>query len=170
MGVAQMDKLILEFENVFWDEEVDWFNYIAERCGDWCQTLNIYKYFKRPILMMFNAEPNTHNFEDMADEEVLESGMKAIKDMFPNATKPINYIRTNWNKDPFAKGTFTYIAANSRPSDCEVLTKNIDSKVWFAGEYGYFDFIGTVNAALISGENSAKEIVELFNKKTNEMC
>ncbi|CDW84613.1 amine oxidase [Stylonychia lemnae] len=170
MGVAQMDKLILEFDKVFWDEETDWFNYIAERNGDWCQTLNIYKYFQRPILMMFNAEPNTHNFEDMTDEEVLASGMKVIRDMFPNATEPINYLRTNWNKEEFSKGTFSYIAANSKPEYCEVITRNIDSKIWFAGEYGYFDFIGTVNAALISGENSAKEIVIQYNKKTEEIC
>jgi hypothetical protein len=35
IGVAQMDKLILEFERVFWDEEVDWFNHVSEIPGDW---------------------------------------------------------------------------------------------------------------------------------------
>lgn len=25
-----MDKLVLEFENVFWDKETDWINYISD--------------------------------------------------------------------------------------------------------------------------------------------
>lgn len=155
-----MDKLILEFDHVFWDENVDWFNFIAERAGDWAQTLNIYKYFKRPILMMFNAEPNTYYFEDMSDKEVYECGMKVIRTMFPEAPEAVSYIRSNWNKDPFSKGTFTYIAAGSTPQDCLNIVKSIDDKLWLAGEYGYSTFIGTVNSAYISGENSAKEIVD----------
>ena len=127
LGVAQMDKLILEFEEVFWDKEVDWFNHVSEVPGDWAQTLNIYKYFKRPILMMFNGEPNTYNFENLSDEEVLESGMKVIRNMYPGAPSPLSYVRTNWNKDPFAKGTFSYVAAGSTPQDCIEVTKPIGS-------------------------------------------
>ena len=68
---------------------------------------------------MFNAEPNTNKFEDMSDQEVLESGMSVIRLMFPEAPEPINYIRTNWGKDHFARGSFTYIAAGSSPDDCK---------------------------------------------------
>eukprot|EP00347_Sterkiella_histriomuscorum_P023559 403334176 len=166
LGVSQMDKLILEFEEVFWDTDVDWFNHISEIPGDWAQTLNIYKYMKRPILMMFNGEPNTHNFENMSDEEVYECGMKVIRNMFPNATEPISYVRTNWNKEQFSKGTFTYIAAGSSPDDCWEIAKPVDNKLFFAGEYAYPHFIGTVNSAMISGEISAKAVVDHHNQKT----
>lgn len=35
LGIAKMDKLIIEFQEAFWDNETDWFNYIAEKPGDW---------------------------------------------------------------------------------------------------------------------------------------
>ncbi len=35
LGIAKMDKLILEFEQAFWDDETDWFNYISDTPGDW---------------------------------------------------------------------------------------------------------------------------------------
>jgi monoamine oxidase len=153
LGIAKMDKLIIEFEEVFWDTETDWFNFIAETPGDWAQTLNLYKYFKKPMLMMFNADPNTERFESMTDSEVLEDGLNALKKMFNDADKikAINFMRTNWLKDPFAKSSFTYIKAGSTPDDCEVLARNIDNKVFFAGEHTCFEFIGSVNGAYISG-------------------
>ena len=71
--------------------------------------------------------------------------------MFPEAPEPINYIRTNWGRDQFARGTFTYIAAGSSPDDCKNIAQNIGGKVWFAGEYAYPNCIGTVNSAAIAG-------------------
>ena len=30
MGAGLMDKLVLEFSSVFWDENLDWINYVAD--------------------------------------------------------------------------------------------------------------------------------------------
>ena len=38
-----MDKLVLEFDEVFWDEDTDWFNFVGENY-EWTQTLNLYKF------------------------------------------------------------------------------------------------------------------------------
>ena len=43
-----LDKLILEFDQVFWDKDYDWFNFVAENPGEWAQTLNYYKYSGLP--------------------------------------------------------------------------------------------------------------------------
>jgi len=67
LGVAKMDKLIIWFEEAFWPKEVDWFNCVNECPGDWAQTLNIYKYLDKPILLMFNADPNSDKFMTMND-------------------------------------------------------------------------------------------------------
>ena len=29
LGAGGLDKLVLRFDHVFWDRDVDWFNYIA---------------------------------------------------------------------------------------------------------------------------------------------
>ncbi len=35
LGIAKMDKLIIEFKSSFWDMSVDWFNFISDKPGDW---------------------------------------------------------------------------------------------------------------------------------------
>ena len=50
-----MDKLILEFSTVFWEQDADWLNYISDGDIKWSLTLNYYKYTQVPILMMFNT-------------------------------------------------------------------------------------------------------------------
>jgi hypothetical protein len=67
MGV--MDKLWLEFPTAFWvnDYNTDWITYISDTPGQWEETLNIYKYFKKPVLVMFNVGQSAKNFSKMTD-------------------------------------------------------------------------------------------------------
>ncbi len=60
MGAGVLDKLVLKFDKVFWDPDADWLNYIspASERYDWTQTLNLYKFTKEPVLVMFNCEPS----------------------------------------------------------------------------------------------------------------
>jgi hypothetical protein len=36
MGSGLMDKLVIEFEEVFWDKDTDWINYVSEVGSEWC--------------------------------------------------------------------------------------------------------------------------------------
>ena len=47
--------------------------------------------------------------------------------------KLVGYIRTNWSKDPFSYGSYSYIAKGSKKSDIRALEKPIDNKLFFAG-------------------------------------
>ena len=85
MGPGVLDKLVLRFNHVFWDRDIDWFNYIAsiENRYDWTQTLNLYKFIKEPILVMFNCEPSAIRHSEESDEELLASGLGVLQTMFP---------------------------------------------------------------------------------------
>jgi len=62
MGV--MDKLWLEFPTAFWSNDLnaDWIGYISETPGEWVETLNVYKYIQKPVLLMFNIGQSAKNF------------------------------------------------------------------------------------------------------------
>ena len=52
LGVSYLDKLYLEFEEVFWDPQVDLFNIIQD---DWTLIVNCFKlHTRRPVLLLFN--------------------------------------------------------------------------------------------------------------------
>ncbi len=49
LGLARLDKLFLEFDKVFWDSTVDFYNYLGD---EWNFILNVYKHHtKKPILV-----------------------------------------------------------------------------------------------------------------------
>jgi monoamine oxidase len=81
LGSGVMTKLWLQFPEAFWEEDLenDWINFISDRPGEWVQTLNVYKYLKVPVLLLFNIGSAAKQFEAMSDSQVVESAMKAIR-------------------------------------------------------------------------------------------
>jgi hypothetical protein len=55
--------------------------------------------------------------------------------------------------------SYSYVSKNSSPEDCKTLQKPINDLIYFCGEHLCFDFIGTVNAAYISGIEAAERII-----------
>jgi monoamine oxidase len=56
LGMGLMDKLWLEFPTAFWTNDLnsDWISYVSDTPGQWVESLNVYKYTKKPVLLMFN--------------------------------------------------------------------------------------------------------------------
>lgn len=83
MNLGYLDKLYLEFDRVFWDPNCDFISYVND---EWTFIINTYKHHThKPILCLFNIGSNCLKYADKSDEEVVASGMKAIKTMFPHA-------------------------------------------------------------------------------------
>ncbi|MEM9274516.1 MAG: FAD-dependent oxidoreductase [Cyanobacteria bacterium P01_F01_bin.143] len=70
------------------------------------------------------------------------------------------YLRTNWSQDPFAYGTYSYIAKGSRRRDHKNLAKPLMNRLFFAGEATNPDRNSTVHAALETGRSVAKALLE----------
>jgi monoamine oxidase len=165
LGSGVLDKLVLKFNEVFWDAHCDWFNYISQedRPYNWTQTLNLHKFTGAPILVMFNCEGSAYHFASYTDEEILNSGLEVLKLTFPNKKNirdsVVSHIRTNWTKDPYARMSYTYLGKDASPADCAEIAKPIDGKLYFAGEHTHFEFLGTIHAAYMSGIKAAERLI-----------
>ena len=69
------------------------------------------------------------------------------------------YIRTNWSKDPFSYGAYSYIAKDSNITDLATLGAPIGESVYFAGEAVSPDYQSTVHAAYESGLSAAQAAI-----------
>ena len=65
------------------------------------------------------------------------------------------YIRTNWSRDPFAFGSYSYIARGARRRDRRIIEAPVGDRIFFAGEAAFPDHEGTVHAAYKSGRRVA---------------
>ncbi len=77
---------------------------------------------------------------------------------------PVGHIITRWRQDPFALGSYSYLAKGSKPAHRADLAAPIHGRLFFAGEATHPGYPATVHGALLSGQRAAKEI-----KRTSAM-
>ncbi|MEM1288808.1 MAG: FAD-dependent oxidoreductase, partial [Pseudomonadota bacterium] len=70
----------------------------------------------------------------------------------------VGYLRTNWSRDPFSFGSYSYLAKGSSALDRATLAEPVNQQVFFAGEAANPPYEGTVHAAHESGHRVAQEI------------
>lgn len=72
---------------------------------------------------------------------------------------PTAALITRWRQDPFAFGSYSYLAAGSSSADRVALGAPIGGRLFFAGEASSLDYPATVHGALLSGIEAADAIV-----------
>ncbi|HZY78542.1 MAG TPA: NAD(P)/FAD-dependent oxidoreductase [Cyclobacteriaceae bacterium] len=114
---------------------------------------------KVPLLTGWLSGPITATLK-MSEEELLNEAVKALGYIFDCPENILrSYIRSmkviNWVEDPFARGAYAYKTVDTNHA-IDVLSTPLDDLVYFAGEAYYKGAaMGTVEAALVSGENAA---------------
>lgn len=120
----------------------------------------------RDVLTGWLAGPPTHAFAALDEHALIEVGLAALADIF---AKPVNLLRrdltaahvTDWAKDPFARGAYSYATLATRTAQ-DVLTRWDGGPVLISGEALYRGRdMGTVEAALASGRQTARTILKI---------
>lgn len=84
LGAGLLDKLWLEFDEVFWDRDasvIEWFD--RDDPGLWAYWVNGHKAFGKPVLLGFNAGSYAHRLARHTDQQVVTSALKALRGMYP---------------------------------------------------------------------------------------
>ena len=71
---------------------------------------------------------------------------------------PIGFIRSNWSRDPFSYGSYSFFAKGSSRRDARNLAKPVAGRLFFAGEATHPKYNSTVHAAYESGQIAARAI------------
>ena len=76
-----------------------------------------------------------------------------------SAPAPLGYRRTNWSRDPYAFGSYSYVAKGSGDRDRVIASAPIAGRVYFAGEALNPKYQSTVHAAHESGLATAEMVI-----------
>ncbi len=74
--------------------------------------------------------------------------------------EPLDMVRTSWSTDPYAVGSYSFLAVGATPQHRAALAEPIGDRLFFAGEATDLDNPSTVHGALASGRRVAAAIVE----------
>ena len=175
MGFGLLNKVILVFEKPFWDVERDMFgllraprnsagfnqsDYKAGR-GQFYLFWNTIDTSGLPVLIALMAGEAAHEAEKTSDQILIGECLGQLRNVFgaQNVPPPVETIVTRWGSDRFARGTYSYVAAEARPGDYDLIAAPIQN-LFFAGEATIASHPATVHGAYLSGLRAAHEVFE----------
>lgn len=82
LGMGVLDKVYVQFDEIFWEPDIDLLGYIGPDRGHFSEWLNLAKYTGEPILVGFNAASAAETLETMSDQEVVAEAMVALRNMY----------------------------------------------------------------------------------------
>jgi predicted NAD/FAD-dependent oxidoreductase len=160
LGSGVLNKVCMRFATAFWSEDdADLLGYVAPERGRWAESLNSYKCAGQPVLTLFNAGSFGTALEALSDQSVVASAMSVLRRMYgPGAADPIASRISRWHADPFAGGSYTFVAVGSTGADCDALAEPANCRLFFAGEATHRKYRGTVHGAYLSGLREATRL------------
>lgn len=164
MGFGAIIKILMEFANPFWEEHGltnMQFLFSEEKIPTWW-TQNPQQ---NNVLTGWLGGKPQDEMQHLSDEELLQEAIVSLAHVFNVDASFINQKLVaakvyNWTADPFARGSYSYATLQTKFAR-KVLKKPIAQTIYFAGEALFEgEQLGTVEAALVSGLDVAKTIIE----------
>lgn len=133
----------------------------ARRRGRFYLLWNCVKNSGRPMLSALMAGRAAHEVETTDTEALLKEVMEKLRSTFaPQVVPaPLEVIVTRWKRDPFARGTYSFVGPQTEPGDYDVMAAPVGN-LYFAGEATCGTHPATVHGAYLSGLRAASEVVE----------
>lgn len=162
LGMAILDKTILEFETVFWPNDVHYLNPYDYKADIWREIINL-NYFtggKTATLMMSNHVSDPDILKK-SDHEIINDSLDLLKKIFGSKLSPLkSSVVTHWYKDPYAFGSFSYHKLQGSLYDNAMLAESY-GRLCFAGEHTS-SFPSSIHGAYLSGIQAAEDIRSLL--------
>jgi monoamine oxidase len=172
MGFGAIIKILLEFDDAFWlddktrilvgksPEDMSFLLSTEEIPTWWTQVPQ-----HSTLLTGWLGGPPAALKKDTPDEDILRQSLQSLSNIFKRPADELKdrltaFYIANWANDPFTLGSYAYdtlTASQARP----ILNDPVSNTLFFAGEYLYDGAaMGTVEAALSSGQEIAKRIIK----------
>ncbi|KAK6330271.1 hypothetical protein TWF730_004766 [Orbilia blumenaviensis] len=178
LGFGLLNKVIMVYEKAFWDTDNSGFGCLrAAEEGQDEDSLSSYEKNRgrfyiwwnttdavgRPTLVGLMVGNAAEQVEHEDPEEVMKEATSILKkcwgeDKVPN--RPEECFVTKWRKDPFAFGSYSYVAPGSTGADYDTIAEPINDQIFFAGEHTSRKYPATVHGAYISGLRVAGEVAD----------
>lgn len=160
LGMGALTKVVLWFDSPFWPLNQYVFGHMAKEIQDApTSIINVWKTHHQPVLVMLIGGERGRQIERWTPQHVEEWSQGVLRDLFgPEALKPRRIEVTRWDSDPFARGSYAYIAVGATPEDIEALAAPVGDRLLFAGEATVRTHWACLHSAYVSGLREAARL------------
>ena len=172
LGFGPVIKIILQFENAFWenrelmhDKNLHKLSFLFS--GETVPTWWTQHPEEAGILTGWLGGPNADALKNDEEKEILSKALNSLHNIFGLELLLLQKMLkgwhiVNWATDPYNCGGYAYDVVNGK-SWREKLKAPLNSTIFFAGEALYEGpEIGTVEAALVTGKETAHQMIASF--------
>ncbi|GFE54178.1 amine flavin-containing family member protein [Babesia ovis] len=161
------NKVVLRFKNedVFWSSDTPQLNTLDPRF----QFLDLHMYGKTGCILAHSFPPYSATWSgEVSDVEIVKQCLEVLRTSFgkdmSNMPYPIDALVTQWYRDPFSMGSYSYPGVNAVDDDIIHLKSPHPvefPRVVFAGEYLSSSYYQCVDGAYDTGIRAAEDIAHL---------
>uniref|UniRef100_A0A8C9ZIH0 Lysine-specific histone demethylase n=1 Tax=Sander lucioperca TaxID=283035 RepID=A0A8C9ZIH0_SANLU len=176
MGFGNLNKVVLCFDRVFWDPSVNLFGHVGSTTASRGELFLFWNLYKAPILLALMAGEAAGIMENISDDVIVGRCLAILKGIFGSSAvpQPKETVVTRWRADPWARGSYSYVAAGSSGNDYDLMAQPITPgpaipgasqpvpRLFFSGEHTIRNYPATVHGALLSGLREAGRIADQF--------
>lgn len=161
IGYGTVTKILLQFNEVFWNKDVGFILSNEPVPTWWTQSPQSY-----PLLTGWLREARMKKLENTDTASILEGSLQSLASIFKINVRKLKQKLTassviDWSKEPFALGGYSYNMIGSSTAR-KIMNMPIQQTIFFAGEALYEGRdVGTVEAALVSGRDAAEKVMHV---------
>lgn len=160
LGFGTFNKLFVSFDQCFWkstqhDQSQNMYIHNKHR---WLNFLDISALYRQPTLLFLFGGASATWIENTSCEEIWQKMSMSLELIFDEIPQPTQIFKTEWGKDQFSEGSFSYHSARQTSDEIEILKEPIQNKIFFAGEHLASFGAGTVHGAYHSGLDVIKKL------------
>lgn len=167
LGFGVLNKVVMEFPEVFWDDSVDYFGTTAEETNQRGQCFmfwNVRKTVGAPVLIALVVGKAAIDGQSMSPSDHVNHALMVLRKLFgeTKVPEPVASVVTDWGRDPFSYGAYSYVAVGASGEDYDILGRPVENCLFFAGEATCKEHPDTVGGAMMSGLREAVRIIDIF--------
>ncbi|WP_293322150.1 FAD-dependent oxidoreductase [Mycobacterium sp.] len=158
LGFGVLSKTYFRFNRRSWKAENAFYQYLGAGPGLWAQWFTLPS-AAGPIVLAFNAAERGRSVESSSPTDLMTSALPIARQLFGNDVYPVEVRTSNWTRDPYARGTYSFHAPGSGLDDRRRLQEPIGDRLYLAGEAVGADNPATVTGAVVSGRYAAGQLM-----------
>ncbi|XP_072753351.1 lysine-specific histone demethylase 1A [Anoplolepis gracilipes] len=173
LGFGNLNKVVLCFERIFWDPTANLFGHVGSTTASRGELFLFWNLYKAPVLLALVAGEAACVMENVSDDVIVGRCIAVLKGIFGNQVvpQPRESVVTRWRADPWARGSYSFVAVGSSGSDYDLLAAPVSAphmlnqpppqpRVFFAGEHTIRNYPATVHGAFLSGLREGGRIAD----------
>ena len=159
LGMGDFLKAVMRFPTPVWPGGQDWLGRLSETVFG--EFVDLRAVTGEQIAVGFAAGSQARRLEALDDDAIIGEAHAALGAALgrTDLPEPDAGLVTRWAQDPFARGSYSFLAVGSTPDDRDALAAPLGPRLILAGEATSRAHPSTVAGAWLSGEAAADRLL-----------